>query len=88
MTDQREDLDKVIDDLKQQRDELRLKMHLAKAEAKQEWEELETKWQEIESRLPSLKKAAAQSAGDVGAALGLVAEEITKAYKRLRDSLD
>ena len=32
-------------------------------------------------------KAASESADNIGAALGLVAEEIGKAYKRLRDTL-
>ena len=88
MTDTNEGLDKLIADLKQQRDELALKMHLAKAEARDEWEELEQKWDELQTRLPALREAASESAKDVGTALGLVAEEIGKAYKRLRGTLD
>ena len=46
-------IDKLGDhyvDLKQKRDELRLKIHLASKEAQEEWEELEEKMQEFSSR--------------------------------------
>ena len=37
------DFDDLMDDLKQKRDELRVQMHLASREVKDEWEELEEK---------------------------------------------
>jgi vacuolar-type H+-ATPase subunit H len=87
MMGKQSDFDRLVDQLGQQRDELLLKMHLAKAEAKDEWEELEEKWQNLQQRLPEARKAASESADNIGAALGLVAEEIGKAYKRLRNTL-
>jgi hypothetical protein len=88
MTDERSDFDRLVDELETQRDELLLRIHLAKAEAKDEWEELESKWQNLQDRLPEVRNAASESAANIGAALGLVGEEIGKAYKRLRDTLD
>jgi len=88
MTDKRSDFDKLVDELDKQRDELLLKIYLAKAEAKDEWEELEGKWQNLQERLPEVRRAASESADNIGTAVGLVAEEIGKAYKRLRDTLD
>ena len=88
MTDEQSDFDRLVDELETQRDELLLKIHLAKAEAKDEWEELESRWQNLQERLPEVRNAASESADNIGAALGLVAEEIGKAYKRLRDTLD
>ena len=44
------EFDDLVADLKQKRDELRLKMHLASKEAQDEWEELEEKMQEFSSR--------------------------------------
>ena len=87
MTGKQSDVDRLVDGLEQQRDELLLKIHLAKAEARDEWEELEDKWQNLQQRLPEAREAASESADNIGAALGLVAEEIGKAYKRLRDTL-
>jgi len=88
MTDERSDFDRLVDELETQRDELLLKIHLAKAEAKDEWQELEGRWQNLQERLPEVRNAASESADNIGAALGLVAEEIGKAYKRLGDTLD
>lgn len=79
--------DQVMADLKQQRDELRLQMHLAKTEAREEWEELEKKWQHLESRLGRAADEAKASAHNVGAAMETVAEELGAAYRRIRNSL-
>jgi chromosome segregation ATPase len=80
-------VDQLMNDLRQQRDELRLQMHLAKAEVKDEWAELEKKWQHLESRLGAAAGEAKSSAKNVGAALETVAEELGNAYRRIRRSL-
>ena len=49
------DLNALWERLKTQRDELRLKAHLASAELKDEWEELEDKWQYAEVKLNKLQ---------------------------------
>ena len=84
---ERESLEQFVNKLREQRDELRLKLHLAKADAKDEWEELESKWRHIEPKLEALGHEAKESASDIGAALGEVAHEIAGAYKRLRKTL-
>lgn len=43
-TTPRKELETLLDGLKQQRDELMVQLHLAKAEARDEWEELEKNW--------------------------------------------
>lgn len=83
-----DELDALIASLQQQRDELRLQMHLAKADARDEWEKLEKKWREIESRLDRAGDAARASAGDVGHAVEQVARELGRAYDRIRKALD
>lgn len=87
MTTPAKEFEELVEALRQQRDELRLQMHLAKAEAREEWEALEKRWETLEARMPQLKKAATDSAKEVAAGLELVADEIGKAYKRLRDIL-
>lgn len=83
----KEDLEKMLGKLREQRDELRLQMHLAKAELREEWDDVENKWEHVESRLEKAGHEAKESAGDVGAALSQVAEEIGAAYKRIKNSL-
>jgi chromosome segregation ATPase len=80
-------LDQLLADLRQQRDELRLQMHLAKAEARDEWDAIEKRWQQVESRLGRAADEAKSGAQNVGAALEQVAEEIGSAYRRIRESL-
>jgi chromosome segregation ATPase len=79
--------DKLISGLKEQRDELRVQLHLAKAEVKDEWDEVEQKWEHIEPKLEKLGHEAKESAEDLGAALSRVAEEIGHAYQRIRNAL-
>jgi hypothetical protein len=73
--------------LAQLRDELRLKLHLAKAEARTEWERLETKWKELQRKLPAIETASAETGKEIGAALKLLTKELTEGYERIKKSL-
>jgi chromosome segregation ATPase len=83
----REDLEGLFAKLREERDDLRVRIHLAKAEIKDEWEVLERKLEHVESRLAAAGAEVKESAEDVGAALSQVAEEIGAAYKRIKRSL-
>jgi len=76
------DFDKLKADLERMRDELRLKMHLASMDAKEEWNDLEQKWQSFSDRAEMNK-----SAEGLGAALGDLGDELKAAYQRLRKAL-
>ncbi len=82
-----ERVQEAIEKLKQQRDELRLKMHLAKADARDEWDEMEGKWDHLRDRLKAAGGEASEAKGDVGDALKSLASEIKKGYERIRDQL-
>jgi N-acyl-D-aspartate/D-glutamate deacylase len=87
MAEDKGNFDRVVEELKQLRDELQLQMHLAAKDARDEWEELERKWEPLRARLDVVGKAAEQSAEDVGDALEIVADELKKGYARLRSLL-
>jgi uncharacterized protein YjbJ (UPF0337 family) len=87
MTDPTSKLDEVVDRLKQQLDEMRLQIHLAEAEAKDEFHELERKWEHLAGKARSAAGEAADSAKDVGAALGLLGDEVAKAARRIKKKL-
>jgi len=76
------DMKDLKEDLKQLRDELELKMHLASLDMKEELKELDTKWAKFSSRAKL-----EDSAESVGEALELVGEEIKRGYKRLMAAL-
>ena len=48
MSDAREWIDELIDELQEERDKLRVRVHLAKMEASEEWEELEEKFEQLQ----------------------------------------
>ena len=56
-------LDDIIETLRQERDEMNLQLHLAKAEVKQEWEQLERKFENLEQRFDSFGNEATVSTG-------------------------
>jgi hypothetical protein len=81
----RRDLERLADELKERRDELRLKLHLAKAEARDEFERLEKRWAHVRSRLAVIAKESGAASKDVGEATRLLLHEIKAGYQRLRE---
>ena len=76
------EFDDMVADLKQKRDELRLKIHLGSKEAQDEWEELEEKMQQLTSRAELGRTG--EGAGD---ALGKLGQELKLGYKRIRNAI-
>ena len=87
MDDEGRKLNGVLDELKQLRDELKLRMHLAKAEARDEWGVLEKKWEQLKPQLDSVQDEASKTSKNVLAALELGVEELREGYRRIRDRL-
>src|SRR5574340_238952 len=88
MNDEGRKLDRLLEELKQQRDELRLKMHLAQAEIRDEWDALEKKWEQMKPRLDTVQREAAKTSKNVLAALELGVEELREGYQRIRGRLE
>ena len=82
-----EKLTKELSELKRMRDELRVRIHLGKAEAKDLWEATEEKLQQVESKLRSVAEQADEPLHDVGDAARLLLEEIRDGYHRIRSAL-
>ena len=87
MSHENSTVDELITTLKQQRDELGLKIHLAGDEVKQEWQTLRERLDKLTADYEPTKQAASESAGNVAASLKLVAEEIREGFQRVKKSL-
>ena len=87
MANAKEDLEKFIQQIEQRRDELRVKMSLAKLDAREEWEKLEKKWEEFRTKTQPVREELGTTAVNVGTALRLAADEIRDGYERLRKRL-
>lgn len=80
--------DEIVARLKQERDELALKMHLGRKDLQAEWDRLEAQWKQIKAvKGPPMKEAAVETAEGVRAAMELAAEEIKKGYDKIRKML-
>jgi uncharacterized coiled-coil DUF342 family protein len=84
---ERERLADLISSLKQQRDELALKIHLGKKEAKDEWERVTARLDKLNKDYEPLRNAVGETAGGVFDALKSVAREVQEGFQRIRKSL-
>jgi hypothetical protein len=80
-------VDKLLHDLKRERDELRLQLHLGSMEAKEEWQKLSDRINDLAERFEPVKDAVEESAGDVLESIQLVGTEILSGLKKVRQSL-
>lgn len=77
----------LISDLKQQRDQIRVRLHLGGQELKQEWERLDDQLNQLNHRFDPVKDAVGETADDVWESLQLLGSEIKDGFQRIRKSL-
>lgn len=87
MSDHRAKLDEMMKKLEAERDELKVKLGLAKLEARDEWQDLEKKMESLRGRMRVLGDEAKEASGDVGSAASALADEIKDGFARLRKLL-
>ncbi|MDH3588407.1 MAG: hypothetical protein OEQ74_03265 [Gammaproteobacteria bacterium] len=83
MSEEKNTLEELVEGLSRERDELRVKLQLAKQEIRDQWEPLEDKWSSLETRMRSLGDATSEAGKDVIAASRLLLDEIGDAYKEI-----
>lgn len=81
------DIEALIEGLKQQRDAIKVQLHLGKAEAKQEWEEMEKKLEHLRSKAKAVGNETQAASREVLEAAKLLADEIKQGYERIRKRL-
>ncbi len=84
MSDFTDRINEEFDTLRTVRDELRVQMNLAAAEAKDRYEGLENQWEHAEAKLKLIADESKDSADNVAEALKVVAEEIKTGYEQIR----
>lgn len=77
----------LLESLRTERDELRVRMYLARAEVRDEWQALEQRWEHFEARVRAAAAAAEAAREDVSEAVNLLAEELRKGYGRVRQAM-
>ena len=82
--EQTDQVEKIKASIEQLRDELKLKAHLGKAEAKEELAELEKKWDSFLANSKPLADEASNTAAATGASLLDAAMELKDGFNRMR----
>jgi hypothetical protein len=84
MADTKERLKALLQQLETERDELKLKMGLAKLEARDEWQALEGKMDSLRGRMKVIGGEAKEASGDVAAAVDVLAGEIKDGFAKIK----
>ena len=82
------DIDDFWEKLKTQRDEMKVQAHLARAEFRDEWDEVEKKWQQAEQKLNRVQDQAIETTAEMQRSAKVVIEEIASTYQRIKERLD
>jgi SMC interacting uncharacterized protein involved in chromosome segregation len=80
-------LQRELDMLTKARDELRLRIHLAKADAREEWKKLETTWMRTQEELKRTTEHTKEPVKDMGLAVKNLIDELKGGYTRIKDQL-
>lgn len=80
-------LSKETEVLKRMRDEAKLKLHLARAEARDAFEGIEKQWQHLEGKLEQIRREARSDLGEIVEAAKLLTEQIREGYHNLKTLL-
>lgn len=83
----REEFEKLVDRLKTERDGLKLKMHLASMEVREEFEEAEKTWNQLKTRAMDIADGASETSDEYIDKAKIVGEELKEAYKRIAGRL-
>jgi chromosome segregation ATPase len=81
------DIKQLTQELRQTRDELRLKMHLASMEISEEWEEAQKRFEELEGNLSRVSDDAKEAGKDLLCNLEPLAKDIKKAFERIKNQI-
>ena len=80
----KEQMDATLETLAQQRDELKLKLHLLGMEARDEWEANEKLWQELQNTAEEIRSSASDTLDDVWVRFNTFSLELSEKYAKLQ----
>jgi hypothetical protein len=84
MADMKDEINELIADLKQVRDELKVQLHLAKEDIKDDWDQVEGNLEKLEAKARHIGDATKEASEDVGEAAKLLAEEVKNGFDKIR----
>jgi hypothetical protein len=80
-------LQRELAELEQTRDELKVKLHLAAADARDEYDKLETHWLNVKDEIGRVGTLSKEPIHELGAAARKLVGELRSGYARVREQL-
>lgn len=80
-------LSEELEALRRTRDELRVKIHLGRAEARERFEQLEKSWHHLEGKVKLIRRESKAPIHEIGEAARELLREIRDGYRHIRDLL-
>lgn len=77
----------LYEDLKNERDEIELKMSLMKLELREQWENTEIKWKRFKAKAAIIEGSVEDAGSDIGHGLVELGKEIKHAYKDVKKGI-
>lgn len=78
------EIEKTKDALQQQRDEIKVQIHLAKLETRDEWDAAERQFQALESKIRDITADASDASKEISASAKKLVDDIQSAYQRIK----
>lgn len=82
-----QDFERYFQRLKQQRDELKLKLHLFKAGTKDEWTKAEKKWKQLKNKMEQFFFETEEATRNPDKTIKNLAKELQEKYQQIRKQL-
>jgi hypothetical protein len=81
------DFENLLDKLQSERDEIKLKLHLASMEAKEEFDEAEKQWGQLKIKASEIADDSVETSEEYINKAKIVGEELKRAYNRIATRL-
>ncbi|MGB3211045.1 MAG: hypothetical protein WBB19_10105 [Desulforhopalus sp.] len=82
------EIDNLMSKVKTERDALKLKMHLASMDAKDEFEEAEKKWRQLKEKASDITDDVATTSDELMTNAKIIGEELRETYNRIKTRLN
>ena len=83
----KDDLNKLSETVKQYRDELRVQLHLARQDVRDEWDDLDEYWEKFREKVDELRHDAGEVGEETRETAHKLGEELKAGYERIRKRL-
>jgi intergrase/recombinase len=81
------EIDKLNDALKQQRDEIKVQLHLASLEAKEEWDKAEKNFDQFIDKVGIISDETKETGEDILHTTKVIGDELKTTYQRIKQRL-